>query len=195
MHASSSVSNATQHTKSALHLLNDWLKFKAGAQKQKAKRVSVQLAVTIVFGLLVLVWAEIALYLAISNAVGSAWAAFLVLLFNAAVVAAVNFAIRAKQREFTHSTQYIEGESKPQQAKHEMIAAKDSIVLPAQEIFEQRIAKPLNRYRRPAAVVGTFVLGLVLSKALFPSHSLSRDLDRYKEQRGRFGSADLNSLI
>lgn len=107
MNRNVSVGSASSHVRRAAERFKEWAALKSYVQKQKAQKTGIQVGVSAIFGLFLLVWAEIALYMALAASMKPYFAALLVLAFNLLIIGGVNLAIASWKRGVRHSEERV----------------------------------------------------------------------------------------
>lgn len=150
MNTNLGVSSATTRMKRAAERFKEWAALKSYVQKQKAQKTGIQVGVSAIFGLFLLVWAEVALYLAFAASMKPYFAALLVFAVNLAIVGGVNLAVISWKRNVKRSedramlTQLngdVEGRHliHRERAHDEKLSASDAVLRAAKNRHEARL--------------------------------------------------------
>lgn len=143
------VGSASSHVKRAAERFKEWAALKSYVQKQKAQKTGIQIGVSAIFGLFLLVWAEIALYMALAASMKPYFAALLVLAFNLAIVGGVNLAIASWKRSVRHSEERVmlhqlhdgddRGIQRSGEHRHAKLTASDAVLRAAKNRHEAQL--------------------------------------------------------
>ena len=162
---------AADHVKSAAQHFKDWAQLKSYVQKQKAQKTGIQVAVSAVFGTFLLIWAEVAAYLAFAASMKPYFAALTVLGINLLIVGGVNLFVMAWKKRVKQSERHaslpelerdkrqrerreelsapdavLRAERNRHEGRHELWVAKNELIDSANNFVNEKVVMPANRY-------------------------------------------------
>lgn len=171
MNTTMGFSGAAGHVKSAARHFKDWAQLKSYVQKQKAQKTGIQVAVSAIFGTFLLIWAEVAAYLALAASMKPYFAALIVLGINLAIVGGVNLFItawkkrvrhyenigsmpelerdkrlRERREELSAPDAVLRAERNRHEGRHELMVAKNELIDSANGFVQEKIVVPANRF-------------------------------------------------
>ena len=153
----------------------EFIRLQALASRDRAGKLTVQVAASAAFALALFVWLEVTLYLALASAMAAPWAALLLLVFNGGAVVTLNlfFTRWRKVSEPVSLAAHKREEAvvELRSARDELVLAKERMLDRADTVVKTRLIARYERYRAPAAVVMAFATGLLIARALIRTQS------------------------
>jgi hypothetical protein len=159
-----SFNGSKTHGAKAVDHFRQWMALRASMQKYRMKQLSIQAGVIAFFSFFVALWLEVALFLLLSAVMPSHWAAVVTLVLNAIVILIARALFKsAEPKAQAHLIQ---------EAERERLEAGDELVATTEVMHAQidRVVVPLKRYKVPVALGSTFVIGMLVAKAVLPDH-------------------------
>jgi hypothetical protein len=151
--------SVTGHARRAFELGLDYLKLQATAQKSLARKQGARFGTVMLMGAFAVLWAELAVFLALSLVAPGWLAALLLLLLNSAILGlAMVFKPSDTHHEIAFSDQL---ERKKDDAATQLRFARAEL--------RESVVAPIGRIALPAAMGVCFIGALLLAKRLFPA--------------------------
>ncbi len=175
MAQSAGIRSANEHVRHGLTNLVEFFQLKAAAQASRVRKTGVQAAAMLGFGLAILVWLELTVYLALRIPLQPVLAALVTVLVNALALGILNMFLSRWKRE---NDAALEASLKREEIAYEfretgaeLLALKNGVIESTHEFVHNRVVVPFARYKLPVAVGVTFVTGIVVARALFPAEA------------------------
>lgn len=158
------------HGVRAVDHLRHWMALRASLQKFRIKQMSLQVGVIAFFGFFVALWLEVSMFLLLSAVMRAHWAAVITFVINLAVIMIARAMFRAAEQR-AHAELLAQAERERAEAGDELATVRDELAERTSELVQaqlDRVVVPLQRYKVPVALGSTFVVGMLVAKAVLP---------------------------